>query len=317
MIMIEPPKSLDEMEKIWNEATKEMRWDEVDNGYYTSYLYVDYRDREIGKDTLKRIFGQHDPKEAFYDELREWEFDARQYDEDEYEKDLKRSLSEEDREITEDWYSQEFEEWQREHIYFCYDPDDFNTTYKVNIVIDAGDANYDFGCNSILNWYGLQNSECDIDEHSSIMWLAKQQGKYDEVQKEIKYVFENRERQSKDPFVKSVITELENLPQYCGMLTFLVEMNLLDLIKLKREINEKKQGQIVISKDTMCGLFESWNGGGSVLEIELDKDVVVPYEMIYDAWIDGTKPHGYDVDEVYGLVSSAWHGEVKMETEAA
>lgn len=318
MINIEPLKTLDEMEKIWDKATNEMRsWDIEDDGYYTNYLYVDYRERDIDSSALKEIFKSDDPEQAFYEKLFEWEIDVDVYDINDYEENLFGYLSDEDRELTEDYYRDEFDDWRMEHVSFVYNPEDFNVNYKVNIVVDTGNADYDFGCDSILNWYGTQLKTCQIDDHSSIKWLAKQQKKWIETQKEIKYVYQNSQRSErcKDKFIDSVITELENLPCYCGMLTFLVEMPLLDILKLKREINEKHDGKITISKDTMCGLFESWNGSGSVLEIELEHDVIVPLNMIYDAWIDGTKPHGYDIDEVYGLVGSAWHGEVTMEIE--
>ena len=69
---------------------------------------------------------------------------------------------------------------------------------------------------------------------------------------------------------------------------------------------------LTISKNATCGLVQYWDGSGSVLEIQLDHNVVIPKKMVWDAWVDGTKPHGYDVDEIYGLIGSAWNGEVKL-----
>lgn len=315
MIEIIPNKSLEEMEKVWDKATRDamhsFQEDEENPGYWNVEIYKDYRD-EIGDITLKKAFEHECPMDYIQDTMNEcaWDYEV-EYGEPETYKEILSHMSEEDRQTTEDFYQEEFNDWRQEHISYYYDWKDWNREIKVNLVVDSGDANYDFACNSILNWYGtVGHDECEIDKHSSIMWLAKQQGKEKETEEEIQYVFDNGERKSKDKFINSVITELENLPQYCGMLTFLLEMTIEDLCKLKQK--EKEFSKVIISKDTMCGLFESWNGGGSVLEIELDKDVEVPTEMIWDAWMDGTKPHGYDIDEVYGLVGSAWHGTLKM-----
>lgn len=315
MIEIIAPKTIEEMEKIWEDATRNIMYgfqeDENNPGYWNVEIYKDYRDK-IGDHTLKEAFKYDYPMDYIMETMEEWAIDyACEYGDPEIHKEILSNMSDEDREITEDFYQEEFDEWRQKHISYYYDWEDWNRTIKVNLVVDSGDANYDFACNSILNWYGTTGyDECTIDEHSSIMWLAKQQGKENEVRKEIEYVFNNRERNSKDRFVESVIDELENLPQYGGMLTFLLEMTIEDLCKLKQR--DKDFSKVIISKDTMCGLFESWNGSGSILDIKLDKDVEVPAEMIWDAWMDGTKPHGYDVDEVYGLIGSAWHGTLKM-----
>lgn len=319
MINIEPLKELSEMEKIWATAVKGDKyylWDvDEGGGYYTKHIFLNRGESELSCETLKKIFKSDDPKMEFYSQINECAMDQYVYygEADEIESRLKEDLSDEDREITEECYDAEFAEWVSEHIAYTYDANEFlSEEYKVNIVVDTGNANYDFACDSILNWYGSMNDKCKIHENSSIKWLCKQQKKWAETQKEIKYVWKHGERRSKDKFVDSVITELENLPQYCGMLTFLVTMTLGELLELKEKMNSKIDKNLTISKDTMCGLFESWNGSGSVLEIELERDVVVPVNMIWDAWIDGTKPHGYDVDEVYGLIGSCWNGKVKV-----
>ena len=77
-----------------------------------------------------------------------------------------------------------------------------------------------------------------------------------------------------------------------GALTFLLKMNLRDLIKLNELIKLQESdgvyydatkrpdcGKITISKDTVCGLYDSWNGGGSYFDIELEKDVVLPIKF--------------------------------------
>ena len=143
----------------------------------------------------------------------------------------------------------------------------------------------------------------------------------------VKIVVDNEPKPEEKPdrFVESLVNELENLPSHMATLTFLVNMKLFDYFELREamesenELNKsyiladrKGKGTITISKDTMCGLFDVWSGGGSQLGIELDKDVVLPIKCIWRAEIEtGKSEYGYSVDSVYGLVGSAWDGEVK------
>ena len=104
-------------------------------------------------------------------------------------------------------------------------------------------------------------------------------------------------------------------------------VNLKDMIKSEKKLNdsyeyEKRKGvkTFTISKNAMCGLYDIWGGGGSVLEIELEKDVVVPTKAVFDVWIDcrGCRANGrgYDVSDVYGMGSNAWTGSVTLNSAA-
>ena len=86
--------------------------------------------------------------------------------------------------------------------------------------------------------------------------------------------------------------------------------NLLKAICLITKTNMINAGQCYYISDN-AGLFDVWSGGGSLLEIELDKDVVLPIKCIWHAEIEtGKSEYGYSVDSVYGLVGSAWYGTV-------
>ena len=127
-------------------------------------------------------------------------------------------------------------------------------------------------------------------------------------------------------FITSCIEELENLPSHMATLTFLVHMKLFDYFELREAIHSEKKlndsynfeqrkgkGYLTLSKDTMCGLFDVWSGGGSLLEIKLDHKVELPIKCIWKAEIEtGKSEYGYSVDNVYGLVRSAWDGEVEV-----
>ena len=70
-------------------------------------------------------------------------------------------------------------------------------------------------------------------------------------------------------------------------------------------------GYIILEKDTVTGLYDPWQGGGSVFEIQLERDVKLPVKYIRSALPDGGD--GYAVESVYGMCGSAWtQGGVKM-----
>lgn len=297
-------------------------------------IYTDYRDRELSDGFLKKIFEHNNPSEAFNDELVDWAMDyAMEYGEDELEKDIRKELTDEEEEYFTDNFD-EIWEYVKENTYFYYNAEDFNNEIKVNIMVDCGNWNYDCVCDNVLNWYG-NSGDGSIDKESSMLWLAKTQGKATALRKACKQVhrddgyYVDRDK-NKDKFIESCIQEFENLPSHMATVTFLVKMSLFelfDLIELQNKEydekgkydprkNEKSKSYIVLGKETMCGLYDSWSGGGSVLEVELDKDVKLPIKYAVFC-VEGCKMHGYDIDEVYGLIDSCWKGTVKKIKEVA
>lgn len=308
-----------------DEILKKMRGVNEDGGIE---IYTDYRERELSDSFLKEIFEHDNPKEAFNDELADWAMDyAMEYGEDELKKDIRKELTDEE----EKYFTNNLDEiWEyvRENTYFYYNSEDFNNEVKVNIMVDCGNWNYDCVCDNVLNWYG-NSGDGSIDKESSMLWLAKTQGKATALRKACKQVhrddgyYVDRDK-NKDKFIESCIQEFENLPSHMATVTFLVKMplfNLFDLIELQNKEydekgkydprkNEKSKSYIVLGKETMCGLYDSWSGGGSVLEVELDKDVKLPIKYAIFC-VEGCKMHGYDIDEVYGLIDSCWKETVK------
>lgn len=296
-------------------------------------IYTDYRDRELSTRFLREIFKSDDPRMAFDENVSEWEWDASFYYWNDFINDLKAELTEEELEFWEE-NDDEVIELINEIFYWYYDREDFNNDVKVNIMVDCGNGNTDYTCDNVLNWYG-NSGNGTFDNRSSILWLARTQKKVTALRKACKAVHRNdgeyidREVQ-KDKFVESCVQELENLPSHMGTVTFLVEMPLFkvfDLLELQKKeydekgkydprLNKKSKSYIVLDKKTMCGLYNPWDGGGSVLEIELDKDVKLPIKYA-EICVEGCKMRGYDVDEVYGLVGSCWKNTVKEIVEVA
>lgn len=112
-------------------------------------------------------------------------------------------------------------------------------------------------------------------------------------------------------FLSTVCQELDNLSYTFGVVTVLAEMSMNDYAKLLQQGSE-----VTMPKGCMLGVFTPWNGSGSVLDIELDKDLTFKREDIYDTQIEGAKPdNGYTVDQTYGLVSSAWQKPKAIEVK--
>lgn len=286
-------------------------------------MYLDYRDT-LSDSTLYEIMTADNPREKFNELIDSWEFDNLLYYEDDIEKEIKNNLTEDEIDFFNS-YSDDIWDWIREYYYFYFDREHFNETVKVNIMLDTGNCNYDFTRDNILNYCNYYSDHGKDLKDSSVLWLAKQQKKATLLRKAIKKVLNGEDIKFEDKFIESTIEELENLPSHMATLTFLVNMPLFDYFDLREAMaaeeklndsyvleDRKGKGTITISKDTMCGLFDVWSGGGSLLEIELDKDVVLPIKCIWQAEIEtGKSQYGYSVDSVYGLVGSAWDGTVK------
>lgn len=291
-------------------------------------IYTDYSDRELSDRTIKEIVEADNPMERFDEMIGEWEFNyAICYGENELEKDIKEELTDEERDLYEE-NLEDMLDFIREHTYFYYDKNDFNNEININIMVDCGNGNWEYTCDNVLNWYG-NSGDGSIPPESSMLWLAKTQGKATKLRKACKKVHRNDgyyvERElHEDKFIESCIQEFENLSCCMATVTFLVKMNLFqffDLVELQNKEfdesgrydprkNEKSKSYIVIGKETMCGLYNSFGGGGSVFEIELEKDVKLPIKYA-EFCVDGCKTRGYDVGDVYGMCASAWQNTLK------
>lgn len=191
--------------------------------------------------------------------------------------------------------------------------------FYVPIMIDTGDGNYDYTLNARFPcYYGPRQGEA-MDDRASLVWLAKQQG-YTNGQ--LRKALDEGDMTNPEGFLQSCRVEAANMASHMQTLTFLVTMTLHDLIRLNEVLHWREKdgrvydnrkypycGYIIIDKKCDCGLYDPWSGGGSVLEIQLEKDVKLPIKYIRSALPDGGD--GYSIDSVYGLCSSAWHGKVK------
>ena len=259
-----------------------------EDGTFSCEIYSDYRD-EMGDKTAIKISRSEYPMQTFWEHLDEWYQDYQWELGDELEKEVRAKLT-----ATDGPYPEGFS-----------DEDD------------------DRMLDTLYGKYGEP-----IDPKAGIAWLAKTQGY---TRGRLKRALQEGDMAEPKGFLQSMRVELANLSSAMSTVTFLVELTLEQLIELNRLVRLQDRdgvhydsrknpycGYIIIDKSTETGLYDPWNGGGSVFEIQLEKDVKLPIKYIRSALPDGGD--GHSVGSVYGMCGSAWtrggvktiHAPVKM-----
>jgi hypothetical protein len=262
-----------------------------ERGYFQTDIYVDYRD-ELSEDTIKKIASADEKMEAFYDALMDYEGESRsdiQWEiietvEKHWDEDLHGDFFE---------FEDEVREWVYDNVYIDFPYDHFlKAEVLVNVLVDTGDGEYDYTLNNFASYNASEDEE--IDDESSILWLAVEQGY---TKDDIKFALENYDK-IESKFLKSVADELVNVTSHMNALSFFVKMTLGEYIDFMDSKND-----LVLGKNTTCGLYDLWMGAGGMLEIELEKDVKIPHELM-SVHVDGTR--GYGVIEIFGVGTDLW-----------
>lgn len=259
--------------------------------HYEDEIYADYRD-ELSGSQIEQISQSNDMYETFIDSFQEAEMNACDVEYDELIGTVKNSWDS-DKYGDYDLYDDFISEWIRENVSFNFPFGHFlQQGMLVNIIVNTGDGNYDFTLNNFAS-YNASDEEI-ISPDSSILWLVKQQG-YTENQL-LDALNESNYQGSK--FLKSVCQECREVTSHMNALAFFVKMSLGDFI----EFSDNKK-DLVLNSDSSCGLYDCWSGAGATLDIDLDKNVVIPSEYI-EAHIDGTR--GYGIIDIYGMGNDFW-----------
>ena len=302
-------------EKIRDFTREHFKWclvdrEDKDNNYLERY--VDYRD-EFPKDEITKILEADNPRDYLADLTCEWDINCDDWTyETEFWKELKKFCEEN----SIDEY--EARNYIYETFYWTYPESFLNPTFNAVVIINNGDMNYDFTKHNILNYAGSYGYCDGLEKTAGLYFLAKQQRRLTLLKKAI----DNPERKTGNRFVDSCITELEEATCNMCALTFLVQMNLntaIDIIEKQKEAlknkvyneyhpNETKGaplGYITLDNSTTCGLFDNWNGGGSLLEIALEKDVKLPLHLIDRINTQDRMQHAY------ALCEECWGDTIK------
>jgi len=278
---------------------EEFKADKYPDGVYE--IYADYRDELSDKQALK-IIKSKDPSTTFYEILEESYLYTDSYYQDALDKEFEDWCEYHDYDVTiddlrsEDVYLDEYITFELPYDHFL------DQEYYCRLIVDNGDANYDFTRNP------NQDNGYQIESGAGIIWLGEQLGyTVEQMQQALDSAINPDEypidhKLGKDKFLDSLIQEAANAFG-CPALTFLCKMSLKDLIKVAENHADVK----VELNDMGCGFFDGYNGGGSVLELECGKkDIIIPNDKIYQL-VPDIKCNGmYSVDEVYGLWKGAY-----------
>ena len=201
-----------------------------------------------------------------------------------------------------------------------------NQNMHINLLLDGGrEVNRDFIAIHELNEAMIGGIEPEyiadvLSEKTALHWLVEQQGyTMSDLQKTmadyIDYFYTREENKdlshgsrltafhkTHSIFLTSVCEELSNMTNYMNTLTVLADVNMYEYCQLMTPGTE-----LVLPKNTMLGIFSPWLGGGSTLDITLEKELVLPSELIWDVQVeDANLQNQYSVNSVYGLVSRCW-----------
>lgn len=302
-------KTLNELVKDY--LAENHTWEKKADGTYHFEIYVDYRD-EIDDSTAQEILENGSSRDTLIEKLWGW-YQEQEWDIiDDLVDDFKAKTGQkllEDANIIEDGNLDD--EMIREEfmdiVYIDY-PEDWalGQEFCFNIIVSNGDDNYDFWLNKhIVDEDGNVNKDV---EKSGLVWLAKQQG---HTLEEIVEVLKGEDNVSTNEFLASVSSEVAN-GYGCEALTFCVKMTLGRAINLKEKMKSNPNGSIVLDKNVTCGLFNPWDGSGSILDISCEKDVEIPFENIWKFYIDEKRSNRYDsIHNVYGATDAFWKDYLK------
>ena len=297
-------------------------YERQEDGMFSCEVYADYRD-EMDSKTAITILQSDDPIGTFWEQLDEWYQDYQRELGDELEQTVRAKLTASDGPYPEGLSDEDDAalcDVIHELVWFKLPEAHFmKQEFYVNIMVDTGDGNLDYTPNSVYPcWYGSCGDP--IDPRAGIAWLAKTQGY---TKGRLKRALCQGDMADPKGFLESMQVELANLSSAMSTVTFLVELTLEQLIELNRLIRLQDRdgihydsrknpycGYVILDKNTETGLYDPWNGGGSVFEIQLERDVRLPVKYIRSALPDGGD--GYSIGSVYGMCGSAWtRGGVK------
>lgn len=302
-------KTLNELVKDY--LAENYTWCKKSDGNYHFEIDVDYRD-EIEDSIAQEILESDSPRDTLIEKLWDW-YQEQEWDIiDDLVDDFRATTDPkllEDANIIEDGNLDDgmIREEFMDIIYVDYPVDwALGQEFCFNIIVSNGDDNYDFWLNE-----HIVDEDGKVDENAEkagLVWLAKQQGYTPE---EVVEVLKDEDNVSANEFLASISSEVYN-GYGCEALTFCVKMTLGQAIALKEKMKSNPNGSIVIDKRATCGLFNPWDGSGSILDIACEKDIEIPFKNIWKFYIDESRSNRYDsIHNVYGTDSSLWRDYLK------
>jgi len=276
---------------------------ENDDGTYESEIYADVHD-ELESKAIEEIFESENPREKFEDMISEWYLNSEFDIEHEIFDIVKDNFNDEVNGIFYDEHKDFIRDWIRGRLSFKYPHAHYlQQDVYVDIITDTGDGNYDYTMNEL---FGSGYRDKGYEANSSVIWLLKQQGY---TKRQITN-FIKKENFQGSKLLESVYKECLNTSTGMNALSFFVAVTLDEYFDLYNAVESKDKAarkKLILEKGTPCGLYDPWNGAGSVLEIELEKEVVLPLKFVSSAYPDGRR--GYGIVSIYGYGRSFWKSD--------
>jgi hypothetical protein len=287
----------------------------------TSLYYVEYNESLDEHTDLIRKCIDNKSAVALYEAIDEWYMDCGNFDY--YDEQLKSDIcskfgieEEEAEEIIE-----EFRDEITDHYYNVNDSnilkDLVRNTRSIPIRIPLY-SNYDC-INSHYFEGGYAYKESYFGDMVDVLNLNPAKVKQMLLENDVKCYgsFPNYKHREGKEYVsyKDFFQELENSSCGANLLVFTGLLSVTDLVENNFEVEE-----VTIPKGNNCGLYSDFQGGGSLLEMELLRDFTVKLDVPrkknlteYDSFsllIDET--NGYSINSVYGMSSSFWKKEITI-----
>ena len=286
---------MDVYEKVEDLMIKE--WDSkiywwIQNNYPDGIdIYADYRDT-ISPERVQKFLEQKYPFDAFY----EWLDDVYGEYGEEVLRDAYNEMwrSFDSPQELEEEYHDHFLDTFREYCWYNVSSEHYEAqSFCCDILIDTGNWNYDCICDT---YEGVSKYPVE----SSIVWLTKTQGY---TKEQLQYALTTDE--DSGTFLNSVKDELAEETSHMNVLAFFKKFTLGKLLSFAQSA-----APLNIKKGTSCGLFDPFNGSGSMLDIQLVEDITVPHKLIAEVLIDaannGHNGSRYGIDCIYGMCEDFW-----------
>ena len=295
------------------------------------YVYADYRDEMASGDSLLHIIEGRETGTAmgdFYNWVEGSCYDMWYVEQDAYKEAIEFLDIDEDK-LAESGLEDEFRDVFRDTVQYDFDYDHFlNQEVCVDLILDCGDANYEFSTNSMYPAYGEEpedNINAEYLNKSAVVWLAQQQGYSKE---EFVTAMNEGCENSDSKFLKTMRQELAESVSQCSSLMVFQRMTFkeyFEMLDKTREAQMQGRGDEIAfeapAKEVAVGLYNYSSGGGSILGVELEKPIRIPAKNIYAPRGDGKGIafipddnlagkngifYGYTVGDCYGMSREFW-----------
>ena len=160
--------------------------------------------------------------------------------------------------------------------------------------------------NDFSSYKALQVGLEDVDGFQPLVFLIQSQGY------EVEDLYD-KEKVENSKFLKSLQTELEELPEGDGGSIVFSKIN----VNFEEALNiEQSNENIIIPKDGMyVGIHNVVLGSGSLLDIKLEKDIILNRENAKVMSDVSEKREGYLIQETFGLIDTEPNVNFKLTNE--